>query len=298
MRKILISILLAGAAASPALAQDAGDRWHHGDGKPAREDRQQAHEDRQQAHEERQQAREERQQAAPERAAPQFQAPQQRSGPQFEQRQQVQEGAHGFDRSRFEGRNNGAAQVEAQQQYVARQQQQQWRGRNGFDGSQAEARQQGQAYQGQRYDGQRYQGQRYQGQAYQQGQVYQGQRYQGQSYQGQTYQRRYQGQQSATNWNRNWRNDQRYNWRNYREHHRSTFHLGIYYDPFGYGYRQFDIGYRLFPGYFGQQYWIDPQMYELPYPPPGTQWIRYWNDAVLVDMYSGEVVDVIRDFFW
>jgi len=284
MRKILISILLAGAAASPALAQDAGDRWHHGDGKPAREDRQQAHE--------------ERQQAAPERAAPQFQAPQQRSGPQFEQRQQVQEGAHGFDRSRFEGRNNGAAQVEAQQQYVARQQQQQWRGRNGFDGSQAEARQQGQAYQGQRYDGQRYQGQRYQGQAYQQGQVYQGQRYQGQSYQGQTYQRRYQGQQSATNWNRNWRNDQRYNWRNYREHHRSTFHLGIYYDPFGYGYRQFDIGYRLFPGYFGQQYWIDPQMYELPYPPPGTQWIRYWNDAVLVDMYSGEVVDVIRDFFW
>src|SRR5947209_19591292 len=294
MRKILISILLAGAAASPALAQDAGDRWHHGDGKPAREDRQQAHE--------------ERQQAAPERAAPQLQAPQQRSGPQFEQRQQVQEGAHGFDRSRFEGRNNGAAQVEAQQQYVARQQQQQWRGRNGFDGSQAEARQQGQAYQGQRYDGQRYQGQRYQGQryqgqryqgqAYQQGQVYQGQRYQGQSYQGQNYQRRYQGQQSATNWNRNWRNDQRYNWRNYREHHRSTFHLGIYYDPFGYGYRQFDIGYRLFPGYFGQQYWIDPQMYELPYPPPGTQWIRSWNDAVLVDMYSGEVVDVIRDFFW
>src|SRR5438270_2213019 len=284
MRKILISILLAGAAASPALAQDAGDRWHHGDGKPAREDRQQAHE--------------ERQQADPQRAAPQFQAPQQRSGPQFEQRQQVQEGARGFDRSRFEGRNNGAAQVEAQQQYVARQQQQQWRGRNGFDGSQAEARQQGQAYQGQRYDGQRYQGQRYQGQAYQQGQVYQGQRYQGQSYQGQTYQRRYQGQQSATNWNRNWRNDQRYNWRNYREHHRSTFHLGIYYDPFGYGYRQFDIGYRLFPGYFSQQYWIDPQMYELPYPPPGTQWIRYWNDAVLVDMYSGEVVDVIRDFFW
>ena len=50
--------------------------------------------------------------------------------------------------------------------------------------------------------------------------------------------------------------------------------------------------------YFGQRYWIDPGMYQLPYPPPGTQWVRYWNDAVLVDTYSGEVVDVIRDFFW
>ena len=27
-------------------------------------------------------------------------------------------------------------------------------------------------------------------------------------------------------------------------------------------------------------------MYELPYPPPGTQWVRYWNDALLVDMYT------------
>jgi Ni/Co efflux regulator RcnB len=39
-------------------------------------------------------------------------------------------------------------------------------------------------------------------------------------------------------------------------------------------------------------------MYGLPYAPPGTEWVRYWNDAVLVDMYTGEVVDVIRDFFW
>lgn len=52
------------------------------------------------------------------------------------------------------------------------------------------------------------------------------------------------------------------------------------------------------PAYFGESYWIDPAMYGLPYPPPGAQWVRYWNDAVLVDMYSGEVIDVIRDFFW
>jgi Ni/Co efflux regulator RcnB len=99
-------------------------------------------------------------------------------------------------------------------------------------------------------------------------------------------------------WNRNWRNDHRYDWRNYRNHHRSSFHLGIYYDPFGYNYQPFDIGYQLAPLYFEQRYWIDPAMYELPYPPPGTEWIRYWNDAVLVDLNSGEAVDVIHDFFW
>jgi hypothetical protein len=103
---------------------------------------------------------------------------------------------------------------------------------------------------------------------------------------------------SGGNWNRDWRNDRRYDWRNYRDHHRSAFHLGLYFDPFGYGYRQFDIGYRLTPGYYGQRYWIDPAMYGLPYAPPGTQWVRYWNDALLVDMYTGEVVDVINNFFW
>jgi Ni/Co efflux regulator RcnB len=102
----------------------------------------------------------------------------------------------------------------------------------------------------------------------------------------------------AGNWNRDWRNDRRYDWRNYRNSHRSIFHIGVYYDPFGYNYRPFDIGYQLYPAYLGRQYWIDASLYQLPYPPPGTTWVRYWNDALLVDMYSGEVVDVIRDFFW
>jgi hypothetical protein len=28
------------------------------------------------------------------------------------------------------------------------------------------------------------------------------------------------------------------------------------------------------------------------------RWIRYYNDALLVDVYTGEVVDAIRGFFW
>ncbi|MGZ2412539.1 Ni/Co efflux regulator RcnB [Sphingomonas sp. F9_3S_D5_B_2] len=102
-----------------------------------------------------------------------------------------------------------------------------------------------------------------------------------------------------SNWNHNWRNDRRYDWRNWRNQHRSRFHVGVYFDPFGWNYQRFSVGWRLQPGYYSNRYWInDPWMYRLPYAPPGTQWVRYWNDALLVDLYSGEVVDVINNFFW
>jgi Ni/Co efflux regulator RcnB len=39
-------------------------------------------------------------------------------------------------------------------------------------------------------------------------------------------------------------------------------------------------------------------MYRLPPAYPGTQWIRYYDDALLVDIWTGEVVDVVYDFFW
>jgi Ni/Co efflux regulator RcnB len=102
-----------------------------------------------------------------------------------------------------------------------------------------------------------------------------------------------------TSWNHNWRNDHRYDWRRWRDRHRSHFHLGFYYDPFGWGYRPYSIGWRLWPSYYGSRYWIsDPWEYRLPYAPPGYRWIRYWDDALLVDTFTGEVVDVIHNFFW
>jgi hypothetical protein len=100
-------------------------------------------------------------------------------------------------------------------------------------------------------------------------------------------------------WDPNWRRDGRYDWRNWRDRHRSSFHLGIYYDPFGWGYQPFSIGWRLWPNYYSSRYWIsDPWQYRLPYAPPGTQWVRYYNDALLVDVYTGQVVDVLYNFFW
>jgi hypothetical protein len=100
-------------------------------------------------------------------------------------------------------------------------------------------------------------------------------------------------------WTSNWRNDHRYNWRNHRNRYSSNYHLGRYYDPFGYGYRRFSIGFNLYPSYYGSNYWLnDPWQYRLPPAYGPYRWVRYYNDALLVDIYSGEVVDVIYGFFW
>jgi hypothetical protein len=103
-----------------------------------------------------------------------------------------------------------------------------------------------------------------------------------------------------TSWNRSWRNDNRYDWQRWRYSNRNIFHIGRYYSPYrNYGYNRFSIGLILDPLFFGRDYWIgDPWQYRLPPAPPGTQWIRYYDDVLLVDVYSGEVLDAIYDFFW
>jgi len=295
MRKLIFSILLASAAASPALAQDHG-RWQNAsEQSPKAEAREQAHEQRQeQRQEQRSEAREQRfngggnadrgqQQPQVETRRQQWQGGNSGGGQQNQAQQQWQ-GRGGFD-----GRRRDDTQ---QQQQVVQQQQQQWQGRNRgtWTGSQTKQTQTNGGWSRDRgswshdRDGDFRQRQvdqqaRDSSRWAQSGQQWNGQRYSG-------------------NWNRNWRNDSRYDWRRYRDRNRSVFHIGVYFDPFGYSYRPYNIGYQMYGAYLGQQYWIDPALYGLPYPPPGTQWVRYWNDAVLVDMYTGEVIDVIRDFFW
>ena len=67
------------------------------------------------------------------------------------------------------------------------------------------------------------------------------------------------------NWNGNWRHDHRYDWHKHRNHHRSLFRLGFYYDPFGWGYRPYSIGWRLWPSYYRRGYWLsDPSIGRLP----------------------------------
>ena len=100
-------------------------------------------------------------------------------------------------------------------------------------------------------------------------------------------------------WRRDWRNDRRYDWRRHRDRDRSRYHLGIYIDPFGWGYRNWDIGWRLPSRFYSTRYWIqDPWYYRLPPVSGPYRWVRYYDDVILVDLRSGRVLDRIRNFFW
>ncbi len=116
----------------------------------------------------------------------------------------------------------------------------------------------------------------------------------------QSYRHRADGRGWRGRWNHDWRNDRRYNWRHHRTRYRHIYHLQPYYAPYRHwSYRRFSIGFFLDPLFFGRSYWIgDPFYYRLPPAPPGTQWVRYYNDVLLVDVYTGEVLDAIYDFFW
>jgi len=50
---------------------------------------------------------------------------------------------------------------------------------------------------------------------------------------------------------------------------------------------------------FSPSYWInDPYYYRLPPAYGAYRWVRYYNDALLVDIRTGYVVDVAYDIFW
>lgn len=100
-------------------------------------------------------------------------------------------------------------------------------------------------------------------------------------------------------WRPDWRRDPRYDWQRYRDRHRSIFRIGVYIDPFGWGYRPISTGWQIYPDYYSQRYWIgDPSYYSLPMVSWPYRWVRYYDDALLVDVRDGRVVDVINAFFW
>ena len=77
------------------------------------------------------------------------------------------------------------------------------------------------------------------------------------------------------------------------------YRVGSYRPPYGYFVRSWGFGDFLPSGWFGPGYWVDDFYdYDLPYPPPGYHWVRVGADVLLVDDYSGRIVQVIRDMFW
>jgi len=101
-------------------------------------------------------------------------------------------------------------------------------------------------------------------------------------------------------WDNDWRRDRRYDWYSYRNSNRNFFRGGFYSAPFGgYSYNRLGIGIFLGSAFYDQRYWINnPGYYHLPPPYGSYRWVRYYDDAILVDIYTGEVVDAIYDFYW
>lgn len=111
---------------------------------------------------------------------------------------------------------------------------------------------------------------------------------------------RYGYNQSNRHWDNRWRDNRRYDWYSYRRTYPSTFRIGVYYSPYrNYSYRRLNTGFFLDALFFSNRYWInDPWQYRLPEAYGPYRWIRYYDDALLVDTYTGEVVDAIYSFFW
>jgi Ni/Co efflux regulator RcnB len=93
---------------------------------------------------------------------------------------------------------------------------------------------------------------------------------------------------------RDWGRD---DWRYARNQNRELYRGYGWRSP--YRYQTFRPGVRLNFGYYQPRYQInDYGRYRLPRPGWNQRWVRHYNDVLLVDVRSGYVVDVIRNFYW
>lgn len=92
----------------------------------------------------------------------------------------------------------------------------------------------------------------------------------------------------------------RYDPDRYRHSYRAErqFDAGEYYEPNGWYYRRWGYG-DYFPfGWFTTSYYLNGFDYGLPPPPIGAEWVRNGPDALLVDIWTGEVLSVEYDVFY
>lgn len=76
------------------------------------------------------------------------------------------------------------------------------------------------------------------------------------------------------------------------------FHIGPYHAPAGFRYRRWAYGEILPRLYWAPGYWLtDYWLFGLDVPPVGFEWVRYGPDALLIDVHSGEVIQVVYGRF-
>ena len=78
-----------------------------------------------------------------------------------------------------------------------------------------------------------------------------------------------------------------------------TYPIGPYHPPRGFQYRRWAYG-DILPGIFwAQDYWLtDYWLFGLDVPPVGYEWVRYGPDALLVNITTGEVIQVVYGRFF
>jgi Ni/Co efflux regulator RcnB len=76
------------------------------------------------------------------------------------------------------------------------------------------------------------------------------------------------------------------------------FHARRYFAPHGWYARSWGFGDFLPGGWYASDYYLDYQDYDLPPPPIGCEWVRVGEDALLVDVWTGEVLSVESGLFW
>jgi Ni/Co efflux regulator RcnB len=92
----------------------------------------------------------------------------------------------------------------------------------------------------------------------------------------------------------NWGRD---DWQNHRRYNRDAYRGGNWRSD--YRYRAFNPGVTLGFGYYQPRYHVnDYSRYRLPNPGWNRRWVRHYNDVLLVDVRSGQVLTVHRNFYW
>jgi Ni/Co efflux regulator RcnB len=123
--------------------------------------------------------------------------------------------------------------------------------------------------------------------------------------------------QQHTQWNQH-----RYNWSDYRPGHQPPqwnqhrndvnihaynwnrtsavrYHYRPYEPPHGYYYRRWAYGQVLPTVYWSQNYWLtDYYSFGLVNPPYGYVWVRYGPDALLINVYNGQILSVEYNVFY
>lgn len=89
----------------------------------------------------------------------------------------------------------------------------------------------------------------------------------------------------------------RQDWRDYRRDHREVYARGNWRAPFRY--QRWNSGVVLRPSYYAPRYYVnDYGRYRLPRPAANLRWVRHYDDVLLVNVRTGRIVEVHRDFFW